>query len=99
GLGGGDRPGKRPARDRFRSIFTSRRQSRRVKLTTRTATAVRATRLTNGLPFVINAASAGTIIEWYDFYLYATLTPFLAPLFFPSDNPTSPTPAAFPAYA
>src|SRR5438046_3456617 len=52
-----------------------------------------------GLPFVIGASSAGTIIEWYDFYLYATLTPFLAPIFFPSDNPTASALAAFAAYA
>ena len=52
-----------------------------------------------GLPFVITAASAGTIIEWYDFYLYATLTPFLAPLFFPSGNPTLQLLSAFAAYA
>src|SRR5881392_2225763 len=66
---------------------------------TRTATAATATRPTYGLPFVITAASAGTIIEWYDFYLYATLTPFLAPIFFPSDNPTASALAAFAAYA
>src|SRR5438128_10092314 len=65
-----------------------------------TTTAVRtATRPTYGLPFVITAASAGTIIEWYDFYLYATLTPFLAPIFFPSDNPTASALSAFAAYA
>jgi len=52
-----------------------------------------------GLPFVISAASAGTVIEWYDFYLYATLTPFLAPLFFPGDNPTAQLLSAFAAYA
>src|SRR6266581_2488561 len=52
-----------------------------------------------GLPFVIGAASAGMIIEWYDFYLYATLTPFLAPIFFPSDNPTASALSAFAAYA
>ena len=52
-----------------------------------------------GLPFVIGASSAGTIIEWYDFYLYATLTPFLAPIFFPSDNPTASLLAAFATYA
>ena len=51
------------------------------------------------LPFVITASSAGTIIEWYDFYLYATLTPFLAPLFFPSANPTLVLLAGFTAYA
>src|SRR6266513_4384452 len=68
-------------------------------LATRTATAVATTRRPYGLPFVITAASAGTIIEWYDFYLYATLTPFLAPIFFPSDNPTASALAAFAAYA
>ena len=52
-----------------------------------------------GLPFVIGASSAGTIIEWYDFYLYATLTPFLAPIFFPSTNPTASLLAAFATYA
>src|SRR5438309_3863565 len=52
-----------------------------------------------GLPFVITAASAGTIIEWYDFYLYATLTPFLAPIFFPSDNPTASAVSTFAAHA
>src|SRR5947199_4436043 len=56
-------------------------------------------RTTYGLPFVITAASAGTIIEWYDFYLYATLTPFLAPIFFPSDNPTASLLSAFATYA
>jgi len=56
-------------------------------------------RTTYGLPFVIGASSAGTIIEWYDFYLYATLTPFLAPLFFPNDNPTAQLLSAFAAYA
>ena len=54
---------------------------------------------TYGLPFVIAASSAGTVIEWYDFYLYATLTPFLAPLFFPNDNPTAQLLSAFAAYA
>src|SRR5205807_9910930 len=45
------------------------------------------------------ASSAGTLIEWYDFYLYATLTPFLAPIFFPSTNPTASLLAAFATYA
>src|SRR5881227_2978444 len=51
-----------------------------------------------GIPFVIGASSAGTVIEWYDFYLYALLTPFLAPLFFPSDNPMSSLLVGFAAY-
>ena len=66
--------------------------------TTTAATRV-ATRPTYGLPFVISAASAGTIVEWYDFYLYATLTPFLSPLFFPGDNPTAVQLAGFATYA
>ena len=42
-------------------------------MATRTAAATTAAKPIYGLPFVITAASAGTIIEWYDFYLYATL--------------------------
>jgi MFS family permease len=56
-------------------------------------------RTTYGLPFVIGASSAGTIIEWYDFYLYATLAPFFAPIFFPSANPTASLLSAFATYA
>ena len=33
---------------------------------------------------VIFASSLGTVFEWYDFYLYATLAPFFAALFFPT---------------
>jgi len=47
------------------------------------------------IPFVIAASSVGTIIEWYDFYLYAVLAVALAPVFFPSDNPTASLLAAF----
>src|SRR3954449_11198492 len=54
---------------------------------------------TYGMPFVIGASSAGTVIEWYDFYLYATLAPFLAPIFFPNDNPTASLLSAFATYA
>ena len=67
-------------------------------MATRTA-AMAAARPAYGLPFVISAASAGTIVEWYDFYLYATLTPFLSPLFFPGDNPTAVQLSGFAAYA
>jgi MFS family permease len=45
--------------------------------------------------FIIGASAAGTLIEWYDFYLYAVLTPFLAPLFFPSKNPATSLIAGF----
>jgi MFS family permease len=40
---------------------------------------------TYGLPFVIAASSAGTVIEWYDFYLYGVLAAFFAPQFFPPE--------------
>ena len=35
---------------------------------------------------VIFASSLGTVFEWYDFYLYATLAPFFAALFFPGER-------------
>jgi MFS family permease len=38
---------------------------------------------------VILASSAGTMIEWYDFYLYGTLAVFFSDLFFPTGNPTA----------
>ena len=50
------------------------------------------------IPFVITASAAGTVIEWYDFYLYAVLTPFLAPIFFPPGDPTSQLLSAFAVY-
>jgi len=41
------------------------------------------------LPFVIGASAAGTVIEWYDFYLYGVLTAFFSTQFFPADNPVA----------
>ncbi len=49
--------------------------------------------------FVIFASSTGTVFEWYDFYLYATLAPFFAALFFPKGNDTAALLAAFATYA
>lgn len=49
--------------------------------------------------FVIFASSLGTIFEWYDFYLYATLAPFFAALFFPPGNDTAALLSAFATYA
>jgi MFS family permease len=37
---------------------------------------------------VISASSAGTVFEWYDFFVYGTLAPMIAATFFPSDNAT-----------
>src|SRR5260221_2887165 len=48
---------------------------------------------------VIFASSLGTVFEWYDFYLYATLAPFFAALFFPPGNDTAALLSAFAAYA
>ena len=48
---------------------------------------------------VIVASSVGTVFEWYDFYLYATLAPFFAALFFPKGNDTAALLSAFATYA
>jgi MFS family permease len=37
------------------------------------------------LSFIIAASSGGTLIEWYDFYLYGVLAGFFATHFFPGD--------------
>ena len=37
---------------------------------------------------VIAASSAGTIFEWYDFFIYGTLAAIIGRAFFPSDNET-----------
>lgn len=38
---------------------------------------------------VITASSLGTLIEWYDFYIFGSLAVVLATKFFPADNPTA----------
>jgi MFS family permease len=55
--------------------------------------------LTHDEKFVIVASSTGTVFEWYDFYLYATLAPFFAALFFPKGNDTAALLSAFATYA
>ena len=37
---------------------------------------------------VIAASSAGTVFEWYDFFIYGTLAAFIGRAFFPGDNAT-----------
>ncbi|MDQ0109997.1 MFS family permease [Chitinophaga terrae (ex Kim and Jung 2007)] len=37
---------------------------------------------------VILASSAGTLIEWYDFYIFGSLAAIIAEKFFPPSNPT-----------
>ena len=40
---------------------------------------------------VIAASSAGTVFEWYDFFIYGTLAAIIGRAFFPSDNATLET--------
>jgi MFS family permease len=37
--------------------------------------------------FVITASSVGTLIEWYDFYIFGSLAVILSEQFFPNSNP------------
>src|SRR5678809_106002 len=37
---------------------------------------------------VIAASSVGTMIEWYDFYIFGTLATVISPLFYPKGNDT-----------
>ncbi len=37
---------------------------------------------------VIAASAAGTVIEWYDFYIFGSLASIIAPLFYPPGNDT-----------
>jgi MFS family permease len=37
---------------------------------------------------VIGASSAGTLIEWYDFYIFGSLATIISKSFFPQGNPT-----------
>ncbi|MBN8790485.1 MAG: MHS family MFS transporter [Terrimonas sp.] len=38
---------------------------------------------------IIGASSVGTLIEWYDFYIFGSLATVIASQFFPKDNPTA----------
>lgn len=44
---------------------------------------------TKGIWKVIGASSLGTLIEWYDFYIFGSLATVLASQFFPKTNPTA----------
>src|ERR1700750_1014379 len=48
---------------------------------------------------VIFASSLGTVFERDDFYLYATLAPFFAALFFPTGDDTAALLSALATYA
>src|SRR5579884_1716702 len=40
------------------------------------------------IPKVIAASAVGTMIEWYDFYIFGSLAAYLAPKFYPPGNDT-----------
>ncbi|HEX8278621.1 MAG TPA: MFS transporter, partial [Segetibacter sp.] len=42
-----------------------------------------------GLTAIIAASSLGTLIEWYDFYIFGSLATIISTKFFPSANPTA----------
>lgn len=44
---------------------------------------------TKGIWKVITASSLGTLIEWYDFYIFGSLAVVISTKFFPSDNPAA----------
>src|SRR5947207_262259 len=41
-----------------------------------------------GIWSIIGASSAGTMIEWYDFYIFGSLAAVISPLFYPPGNDT-----------
>jgi len=43
----------------------------------------------NSIWKVIGASSVGTLIEWYDFYIFGSLATVIASQFFPKTNPTA----------
>jgi MFS family permease len=54
---------------------------------------------TYSLPFIIVASSVGTLIEWYDFFLYGSLAVFFSSQFFPKGNPTAALLASLAVFA
>src|SRR5204862_7281232 len=68
-------------------------------MTAMASASARAGGMTKDEKFVIFASSLCTVFEWYDFYLYATLAPFFAALFFPPGNDTAALLSAFATYA
>src|SRR5947199_7174219 len=68
-------------------------------MATMTVTSAKSGGMSRDEKFVIFASSLGTVFEWYDFYLYATLAPFFASLFFPAGNDTAALLSAFATYA
>ena len=45
--------------------------------------------ITKSIRKVVTASSVGTMIEWYDFYIFGSLAPIIATSFFPKENPVA----------
>jgi len=54
----------------------------------RRATTVAEVGTKSGIWRVILASAAGTMIEWYDFYIFGSLAAVLSPKFYPAGNDT-----------
>jgi len=54
---------------------------------------------TRSLASIVTASSVGTIVEWYDFYIFASLATIIATRFFPKDNPTAAFLATFATFS
>ena len=65
----------------------------------RTARLLHMTSTSRKLTQVILASSVGTLIEWYDFYIYGSLSMIIAKQFFPLGNDTAAFLAALATFA
>jgi len=52
-----------------------------------------------GIRRIIAASSVGTLIEWYDFYIFGSLATVIATQFFPKTNPTAALLSTFATFA
>src|SRR5947208_12482468 len=52
-----------------------------------------------GIWKIISASSVGTLIEWYDFYIFGSLATVIATQFFPKTNPTAALLSTFATFA
>ena len=52
-----------------------------------------------GITTVIGASSVGTLIEWYDFYIFGSLAAIISTQFFPKGNPTAALLSALAVFA
>src|SRR5690348_11278713 len=53
----------------------------------------------HGIRRIIAASSVGTLIEWYDFYIFGSLATVIASQFFPKANPTAALLSTFATFA